>query len=403
MKTKILATAMVGIMMFGSGTSALAENEKVERVSGKSRIETSVEIAKQVTQKGSLQEVILTSSKNFPDSLGGSILSGKSNAPILLVGKDHHDSKVSLDFIYSNLPKNGKITILGSESAVSNEIVKELKNRGYQHIHRVNGKDRYETNLNIIKSVNVNKGTPFILATGSNFPDALSMSSVSSMKGYPIMLTKKEKMTNEALALITSKTPSVVYVAGSEGAVSPFVVEQIKKASPTSQVKRLGGSDRYKTSNIIANEFKKDFGNKAVLATGQNFPDALAGSTVASKEKAPILLVRDSILPHEKYLVDKDVQRAIILGGDVAVSKQVEKELVSLFQGYEGDPFIDFDVIDTKVTGTTVLVYIETPEKNKVKIKRFSTEMNNMVRDLNEMKIEKLILDFNNGDQVYSY
>ena len=50
---------------------------------------------------------------------------------------------------------------------------------GYSNIKRFGGTDRYDTNMLIVNEVNVPQGTPVFIASGENFPDALSISSFS--------------------------------------------------------------------------------------------------------------------------------------------------------------------------------------------------------------------------------
>lgn len=90
---------------------------------------------------------------------------------------------------------------------------------------------------------------------------------------------------------------------------------------------RIAGDNRYMTAVELSKK-AYEFSSVVVLATGENFPDALAGGVLASHYDAPLLLVRDRpdvldlVLEEMKRL---DVREVILLGGDLAISAEVEK------------------------------------------------------------------------------
>ena len=104
------------------------------------------------------------------------------------------------------------------------------------------------------------------------------------------------------------------------------------KMSPiTSGVTRLAGQSRVDTALAIA---KAEYPRKVtivILATADNFPDALAGSVYASNQQAPIILVGGS-LPDQviNYLRTKKLSEATIFGGEAVVSQDVEQQLGQL-------------------------------------------------------------------------
>jgi putative cell wall-binding protein len=403
-RKQMIRIGLMSVLLLASmATTTFAEEDHTTRLSGKNRMETSVKIAEELTKSKEAQKVILTSAQNFPDSLGGAILSGKYEAPILLVGKNYQDSQEAFKYIQSKLNKNSTIYLLGGEGAVSPSILQELKKRGYENVKRISGQTRYETNANIIKEVNVAQGTPFIVATGENFPDALSMSSISAIKEYPILLTSKNSIKSEALQLLKEKQPSTIYIAGGEGVIPSSIVQQIKQVSPHSAIKRLGGATRYETSAIIADEFKSQLSTQVVVATGKNFPDALSGSSVASQKQAPILLVNDTVSAYKKYFEQNAVHGAYLLGGEAVVSEKVKKEINQLINSYQEESVIDFHVQGANVTGDVTTVYIQISDMSQKDLKQFSEELAQMIRNSNEDSIPVLVLDFNYGSTVYTY
>lgn len=93
-------------------------------------------------------------------------------------------------------------------------------------------------------------------------------------------------------------------------------------------VTRIEGRDRYETA-VKLSRYTYMASPKAIVATGEDFPDALAGGSLAAQLDIPILLTEKNKL---NPLVEKELERlgtkeVFILGGEGAVGKEVEEEL----------------------------------------------------------------------------
>jgi len=99
-------------------------------------------------------------------------------------------------------------------------------------------------------------------------------------------------------------------------------------ASAEIEVDRIYGDDRYETAVEISKE-TWDTADTVVIATGQDYPDALAGAPLAYAKEAPILLTRSSDLPRvtENEINRLGARKAVILGGTTAVEHKVERQL----------------------------------------------------------------------------
>lgn len=113
---------------------------------------------------------------------------------------------------------------------------------------------------------------------------------------------------------------------------------------------RIGGANRYSTAAKIAAAWTlsvpgsgTDFHNvnfgggrarNVILASGENFPDALSASYMSSRVKAPILLTGKNWLPKEtvEALRDRFVEKVYIVGGEAAISDSVEAQVKDLAQ-----------------------------------------------------------------------
>src|SRR5690606_10527730 len=85
-----------------------------------------------------------------------------------------------------------------------------------------------------------------------------------------------------------------VYVTDQAGNVSPKANVNVIKADPE-KTDRISGDTRYDTAIAISQEGWKS-ADTVVLATGADFPDALAGGPLAYQQNAPILLTRPASL-----------------------------------------------------------------------------------------------------------
>ena len=308
-----------------SGTTAT--NPNVQRLAGLNRIETSIAIAKEQYTAKAADAVVLATANNYADALVGSGLAYKYNAPLLLVNKTVKDSKNVLDYITTSLSKTKSIYILGGTGAVSKEISDYLTVQGYKII-RLGGKDRYETNQQIVDNVNVAKGTSIVIATGANFADALSMSSIADIKGYPILLNGKDNLSASVSKDITNIQPTTVYLIGGTGVLSANIETQIKKLNAKITIIRLGGKDRYETSMKIMETFTLPTTTIAV-ATGLNFPDALSGSVLAARKNCNLLLVDNkNITKQKELLVKQKITNVMVFGGEGVISNNIATSLI---------------------------------------------------------------------------
>ena len=151
-------------------------------------------------------------------------------------------------------------------------------------------KTEYDTNVLIAKQLAVAKNTPVVIASGENYPDALSISSIASWKGWPILLVGKDNLTQGIKDYLANEQPSHVYIVGGPAVVSNEVESQFQSIVPDSLITRLAGYDRFETNALINQTFAQNHKN-LYLATGSDFADALAGRVLSSKNGDPIILV----------------------------------------------------------------------------------------------------------------
>ena len=190
------------------------------------------------------------------------------------------------------------------------------------NIDRISGTDRYIT-ANEISQKGWEQSDYVILARGDDFADALCAGPLASKYNAPILMTKPKELDQSTLAEIKRLGVEHVIITGGTGAVSSSIEKTLKDAG-IKDVTRLSGSNRYETSVKIAQELSS---TKAVLATGENYPDALSISVAASKLGMPILLTSKNKLPDQvkEYITTKKISKTYVIGGEGAICSAIEK------------------------------------------------------------------------------
>lgn len=300
----------------------------VKRLAGLTRVDTSLEIAK-ANYTSKLSSVVLATAENYPDALAGSVLAYKLNAPILLVGRTETDQEKILAYLKSNLETTGTVYILGGTAVVSAEMEAKVAAGGFNQITRLGGIDRYETAIKIADELGIKTGTPIVLVYGENYADALAISSSAAGMQSPILLVQKEGLSDAVQQEIAKIKPSKVYIIGGEGVISATVESQVAQITSLEKtnIVRIAGADRYATSLAVAQYFNLS-GQSVCIATGNNFPDALAGSVYAANYNAPIILA-DGTLSDQvmNYLKDRTTTGATLFGGEAVVSQNIEQQI----------------------------------------------------------------------------
>jgi hypothetical protein len=143
---------------------------------------------------------------------------------------------------------------------------------------RISGPDRYATAVAISSEYPAGVGVVYV-ASGANFPDALSAAPAASLQGGPLLLAPQAALPDLVRNEIVRLRPALIVVVGGPMSVSSRVYDQLAMIAP---IRRDAGLDRYETSRIIVRNAFRAGADTAIVATGANFPDALSGAGGAS-------------------------------------------------------------------------------------------------------------------------
>ncbi len=285
----------------------VSKDPKVDLLAGDNRYETAVTIAKDVANIKSVinnKEIVLVNGDSLVDGLAAAPLAANYgvHTPILLTesNKLPAATKEYLKELISQVPvgklNEVNIKIVGGTSVVSKAVEKELKGYGFD-VDRFGGANREETSLLVAEEIGEGKDAFVVGAEGE--ADAMSIAAVAAEKKQPIVVAKKGGISEDALEALEDVKVTVI---GGTSVVSEAEYKEIKSVAKA--VTRVAGANRQATNaEVIARYYTGNFvgaaKNVVVAKDGQKnkseLIDALAATTLASKNNAPIVLATSKL------------------------------------------------------------------------------------------------------------
>lgn len=297
---------------------------RLDRLAGAERIATAVQLA-QDWQPG-VPTVFVASAYDFPDALAGGPAAARLGGPVLLTDDDQLPVIVAEE-LQRLQPE--RVVILGGQAAVSADV-EEAVRQTTGTADRWAGPDRFATAARIAAEAfpTVPGGVETVyVATGGAYPDALSGGAAAARDDAPVLLVG-DQLSEVVAGELMRLRPQRVIVLGGAAAVSDDVVAQLETIT-TAAVERLSGPDRFATAAAVAATFQDVPVPAAFVATGMDFPDALAGVPAAAGAAAPILLaLPDGVPSVTAQALDRlDPDRVTLLGGVAALGQAVRERV----------------------------------------------------------------------------
>ena len=262
------------------------------RLEGRTRWATAASVSRSSYPGGSTTAIV-TSGINWPDALSSSVLARVTGAPLLLA----HPEKLPIatrNELVRLSPST--VIIVGGTGAISPDVSSDIGTiLPLASIRRIGGIDRYETAALIGAEVRSRQGGSIpnsraVIASGLNFPDAISGAPLAAAAGWPILLSRTDAVPSYTTQAISGLGINNVLVLGGDGAISSSARAQL----PPLTAPPLAGNDRYSTSRAIADYAQSAGvlpGVSIGLSTGLNFPDALSAGPHLASIGAPSLLL----------------------------------------------------------------------------------------------------------------
>ncbi len=218
---------------------------------------------------------------------------------------------------------------------------------------RIAGINRYQTAIKVSQS-QFATGTieNIVIATGQNFPDALSAAGLSGAAGSPVLLVPAYTTggTNPAsinavideINRIKTGTPVLWVVGGTGSTAAPVIPNAVVAAIQAGtgitggDTHRLAGANRYGTSQAVADEVHTmmggAFADKAFVVDGTTFQDALTVGPVSYKQKWPVILTQPTALNSftSAAITGNGIDTVYVVGSTGNVSNSVVTSLNGL-------------------------------------------------------------------------
>ncbi|WP_291041771.1 cell wall-binding repeat-containing protein [Herbiconiux sp.] len=293
-----------------------------DRVAGADRFEVAVNISERAYPSGAYTVFVATGA-NYPDALSAGPAAARFGAPLLLTRSDALPSSVRAEI---ERLQPGRIVVVGGTNSVSGAVFDQLK--GIQaNTERIAGADRYEVSRTLSEYAFGAQTETAYVATGANFPDALSAGAAAANSYGPVLLVngKASSLDAATIATLTDLGVKNVVIAGGPNSVTPGIEASLASVAGITSVVRDGGADRFAASANINNRAFPT-ASRAFLATGLKFPDALAGSAWAGAIGAPLYVVNSSCVPQATLsaMSAQGVTHVTLLGGTATLTTAVE-------------------------------------------------------------------------------
>ena len=327
----VAATLVAQTAMFSNAyASEIKLNE--DKIVGKNRYETAIEVSKKGWPNGATNAVLVNDT-SIVDALSATPFAKAKDAPILLTKKDtlNEETKQQLKTLGV---KN--VYIIGGEGVVSKEVEEQLKSENI-NTDRIQGLNREATSIEIAKRLDeINPVKEVSVVNGyKGLADAVSIASISANKNMPIILSGMDKISTEATEFIDNNKINKSYIVGGDSVVSSDLENKLPNAT------RISGKNRKETNaNVISTFFTaKEIDNLYIAKDGMQSEnqliDALSVGSLAAKTNSPVMIAGNDLDKSQIDLVNSKVFKTITqVGGNGNESafdeiKDIQNEVIT--------------------------------------------------------------------------
>lgn len=294
--------------------------EAVIRVAGSDRFATAARAAAVGWGDGA-RVVHVTSGRAFADALAAGPAAARDDAPLLLVEPDRLPDATGAALATL---RPGRVVVHGGTAAVAPAVVDAVQRLlPDAAVVRVGGADRFATAAAVAAAGWPDGAETAYVASGGDWVDAVAAGPAAAAAGAPLLLVTADDVPDATAAAIAELGVSRVVVAGGPATVGDGVLAAL--AAGPAEVERAAGPDRWATAAALAERVGGAGGGTVGLASGADWPDALAAGPALGRAGGPLLLVTRDDVPDATVdaLAALRPATAMLFGGSAVIGEAV--------------------------------------------------------------------------------
>lgn len=329
-----MVAASAVVLGLGSGATSLPDTGpspsvatagaldfRIERLAGSDRYAAAAAISREFFAPGE-RLVVIASGEAYADGIAAGPYAAAKGAPVLFVTRDRVPAATASEL---DRLRPSEIQVLGGPATISDAVMYELSNRWTDEgASRISGDTRFDVAARASALGFPGPVRTAYVASGRVWPDGLTGGAAAAVEGSPMLLTEPDTVPAATEAELRRLAPERILLLGGPASVAPAAEIALRRIAP---VERVWGADRYQTALAISARIFGADRPALMVATGANFPDALAGSAAAVLTRGPILLSRGAILPPgtSAELTRMGPDTAYLLGGTDSVPADIAR------------------------------------------------------------------------------
>ncbi len=295
---------------------------EVVRLAGGDRIDTAVAMSQMGWETSTV--AVLARADDPADALGGTVLAGSLDAPLLLSARDRLPSTVGAELRRLGVEE---VRLLGGEQALAEDVATDVRSLGAEEVRR-GGPDRHATAVAVAHAIGETSEAylvPGQARTTAEAVDALAAGPIAAVRGVPLLPAPPGPLPDPLTGHLRATQPRV-------REIGPVFADYGSILQGQSSVETLLGDDRYETARALFGEWASEglpTAGTVLLGDGRRAADLLAAGALAARLRAPLLLV-DGIDPSASPTtyaalasIRSDLDQLLVIGGAAAVSEEV--------------------------------------------------------------------------------
>ena len=212
-----------------SALEAYASTGQAVRVSGSDRYATAAAISKRFYPTAGVNAAFVAVGTNFADALAGGPAAALRDSPLLLVRSGSIPSSTAAELDRLN---PDRIYVLGGTAVISAGVASALDAYTTGPVNRLAGANRFATAEAITRHFWTKAATAYV-ASGVNFPDALSGGAVAGKQSLPMLLSGQSDVTLFTGQEVLRLSPRRLTMLGGTVALTSAVETRLKRLVAT--------------------------------------------------------------------------------------------------------------------------------------------------------------------------